>query len=84
MIQAGMDVCRLNFSHGEHASHQEVFDRVRRLSAKYNNQVAILCDVQGPKIRTGMMVEPFHLPFGATIRVTPQEVLGTPQRIQVK
>lgn len=84
MIQAGMDVCRLNFSHGDHASHQEIFDRVRRLSAKYNNQVAILCDVQGPKIRTGMMVEPFYLPLGDTIRVTSQEVLGTPQRIQIK
>lgn len=84
MIQAGMDVCRLNFSHGSYATHQETFDRVRRLSAKYNNQVAILCDVQGPKIRTGNMAEPFFLPQGATIRVTPQEVLGTNERIQVK
>ena len=84
MIQAGMDVCRLNFSHGDHASHQEIFNRVRKLSAKYNNQVAILCDIQGPKIRTGLMVEPFYLPLGETIRVTSQEVLGTPQRIHIK
>ena len=84
MIKAGMDVCRLNFSHGEHSTHQEVFDRVRKLSAKYNNNVAILCDVQGPKIRTGIMKEPFKLSFGDTIRVTPQEVTGTPQRIQIK
>jgi pyruvate kinase len=84
MIQAGMDVCRLNFSHGEHKSHQGIFDRVRKLSAKYNNSVAILCDVQGPKIRTGIMKEPFTIAYGDTIRVTPQEVIGTPERIQIK
>lgn len=54
------------------------------LSAKYSNSVAILCDVQGPKIRTGMMEEPFSIAFGDTIRVTPQEVIGTPERIQIK
>jgi pyruvate kinase len=39
MIMAGMDVVRLNFSHGEHSAHKELFDCVRRLSNKYNNQV---------------------------------------------
>ena len=47
MIAAGMDVCRLNFSHGEHEVHKEIFDRIRNISAKWNNQVAILCDIQG-------------------------------------
>jgi pyruvate kinase len=84
MIQAGMDVCRLNFSHGDHASHQVIFDRVRQLSAKYNNSVAILCDVQGPKIRTGIMEAPFTISYGDTIRVTPKEIVGTPERIQIK
>jgi pyruvate kinase len=83
MIQAGMDVCRLNFSHGEHSDHKELFDRVRELSRKWNDQVAILCDIQGPKIRTGKMKEPFHLGKGDVIRVTPQEILGTPERIQI-
>jgi pyruvate kinase len=42
MILAGMDVVRLNFSHGEHSAHKELFDRVRRLSKKYNDQVEYL------------------------------------------
>ena len=50
MIKAGMDVCRLNFSHGEHSAHKEIFDRIRNISAKYNNQVAILCDIQGQSV----------------------------------
>lgn len=79
-----MDVCRLNFSHGSHESHQVIFDRVRQLSAKYNNSVAILCDVQGPKIRTGIMEAPFSIALGDTIRVTPNEIVGTPERIQIK
>jgi pyruvate kinase len=58
MIKAGMDVVRLNFSHGDYSAHQELFDRVRKLSKKWNNQVAILADIQGPKIRTGKMKEP--------------------------
>ena len=84
MIKSGMDVCRLNFSHGAHADHKELFDRVRKLSAKYNDQVGILCDIQGPKIRTGKMKEPFEIGRGDTIRVTPESgVLGTPERISI-
>jgi len=83
MIQAGMDVCRLNFSHGDHASHKETFDRVRKLSAKYNNQVGILCDIQGPKIRTGKMKEPFTLNVGDEVRVTPQPITGTKERFSI-
>jgi pyruvate kinase len=45
-----MDVCRLNFSHGEHAVHKEIFDRIRNLSAEWNNQVGILCDIQGTAV----------------------------------
>jgi pyruvate kinase len=84
MIQAGMDVVRLNFSHGAHEKHQETFELVRRLSARYDQQVAILCDIQGPKIRTGKMKEHFLINVGDVIRVTPESILGTPQRIQVK
>ena len=83
MILAGMDVCRLNFSHGDYPFHQETFDRIRRLSKKYNDQVAILCDIQGPKIRTGKMATPFHINLGDTIRVTPDVILGTKERITI-
>lgn len=49
-----MDVVRLNFSHGDHAYHTKMFNLVRELSAKYDEQVSIACDIQGPKIRTGL------------------------------
>ena len=63
--------------------HQEVFNKIRRLGEKYNNQVAILCDIQGPKIRTGKMKEAFEVNVGDMIRVTPKSVVGTPERIQI-
>ena len=83
MILAGMDVCRLNFSHGKYESHKETFDTVRRLGEKYDHQVAVLCDIQGPKIRTGKMKKPFEVSVGDTIRVTPSSCEGNPDRIQI-
>src|SRR5205814_6255777 len=53
MIRAGMDVARLNFSHGTHQEHRERLDLVRALSRKLRRPVAILQDLQGPKIRLG-------------------------------
>lgn len=83
MILAGMDVCRLNFSHGKYESHKETFNTVRRLGEKYGHQVAVLCDIQGPKIRTGKMEKPFEVSVGDTIRVTPSSCEGNPDRIQI-
>ena len=53
LVDAGMDVARLNFSHGERADHAEVYARVRRASDESGHAVAILVDLQGPKIRVG-------------------------------
>lgn len=52
MIESGMDCVRLNFSHGTQEDHRALFGRVKTLSAKFGHQVAIMCDIQGPKIRT--------------------------------
>jgi len=52
MIEAGMNVVRLNFSHGEHAWHKGVIDRVRELSEELKTPIGILADLQGPRIRT--------------------------------
>lgn len=84
MILAGMDIVRLNFSHGTHDEHRKIFDTVRQLSAKYDNQVSIMCDIQGPKIRTGRMEKAFSINEGAQIKVTPEKILGNSERIQVK
>ncbi|HUS80939.1 MAG TPA: pyruvate kinase, partial [Armatimonadota bacterium] len=53
LIDEGMDVARLNFSHGNHASHRTIFERVRKVAAERGEFVAILGDLQGPKIRVG-------------------------------
>lgn len=54
LVQAGVNVFRLNFSHGEHAWHQGIINRVRELSHELNQSIGILADMQGPRIRTGV------------------------------
>src|SRR6516164_9452133 len=56
LIEAGLDICRLNFSHGTHELHRKNLELVRRLARETGRHVAILQDLQGPKIRTGKML----------------------------
>ena len=53
MVKEGVNVVRLNFSHGDHKSHKESMDMVRKVSRKLDQPIAILQDISGPKIRTG-------------------------------
>src|SRR4029453_10121882 len=53
LVAAGLDVARLNFSHGTHEEHAEVIDRIREGEARWGRRIAILQDLQGPKIRLG-------------------------------
>ena len=53
LIEAGMDVARLNFSHGTHDDHQRAVDAIRDASARYRKAITILGDLSGPKIRAG-------------------------------
>ena len=55
MVEAGLDVVRLNFSHGEKADHQARFELVRSVATERNRNLAILVDLQGPKIRVGLV-----------------------------
>lgn len=65
LILEGMDIARLNFSHGSHEYHKKTLDRVRQLNAELTNaNVAILLDLQGPKIRIGALAEPFPIAPG--------------------
>lgn len=57
MIKAGMNVARLNFSHGDHPSHGKLIKSIRSFASKYGEPVAILQDLCGPKIRLGMLAE---------------------------
>ena len=64
LIETGMDVARLNFSHGTHTEHFEMMKKVRSASAITKEPIAILLDLQGPKIRTGKLKEPMELKMG--------------------
>lgn len=69
MVEAGMDVVRLNFSHNEHSWHKDVINRVRELSHELNRPIGILADMQGPRIRTEVK-EDFDFKKGDRIRVS--------------
>jgi pyruvate kinase len=84
MFNAGLDVCRLNFSHGSQADHQEVLDTIRSINEKYNYNVGILADLQGPKIRIGKVQDGgIQLVNGARTTITTQECIGTEERIYI-
>ncbi len=78
LVRAGLDVARLNFSHGDHETHRRYADRVRRAAAEEGRAVAILQDVQGPKIRVGTLPEePLTLTAGDEVRLEPART-GSP------
>lgn len=84
MFNAGLDVCRLNFSHGSQADHQAVLDTIRDINQKYNYNVGILADLQGPKIRIGMVKDGgIHLVNGARTIITTQKCVGDEERIYI-
>lgn len=74
MIRKGMNVARINFSHGDYDTHGKTIDKIRRIAAEENAVVAVMCDLQGPKIRIGKVLdEPLNLEPGDTVRLTLQE-----------
>ena len=83
LMLAGMDVARLNFSHGEHREHAEVIQRLRKVAAELGRTICILQDLQGPKIRTGRLKDrvPVVLQTGKIITITSGDVLGTADQI---
>jgi len=84
MFNAGLDVCRLNFSHGSQADHQAVLDTIRDLNKKYEYNVGILADLQGPKIRIGLVKEGgINLINGNTTVITTNECIGNEERIYI-
>lgn len=84
MIKAGVDVCRLNFSHGSQAVHQEVINTIREINKQYKTHVGILADLQGPKIRIGMVQDGgIHLINGNKIELTTKELIGNDQQVYI-
>lgn len=84
MIQAGMNVMRLNMSHGDHEEHRVRIINGRKASEALNVPIAILLDLAGPKIRTGIYeTERITLTEGSSLILTTEEVIGTPEKIYV-
>jgi len=83
MIGAGMNVARLNFSHGDFDSHQKSIELIRAAAAQKAAHVAIMQDLSGPKIRTGPMAAPVLLPDGGTLILTNRDVIGNAQEVGV-
>src|ERR1043165_8941266 len=67
LVQAGMNVARMNFSHGTHEQHAERIALIHKVSEKLGVAVGILQDLQGPKIRVGELSEPVQLSEGETV-----------------
>jgi pyruvate kinase len=83
LLRIGMDVARLNFSHGTHEDHAHNIERLRRAAEREARTVCILQDLQGPKIRTGQLErhEPVLLQTGSVVTITPKDVPGNATRI---
>jgi pyruvate kinase len=82
LVDAGMDVARLNFSHGSHADHDRVFHLVREASQATGRPVGILADLQGPKIRLGRFAEnQVEWRTGETVTITSEDILGSHDRV---
>ncbi len=84
MIKAGVDVCRLNFSHGSQEDHQKVIDTIREINKQYKTNVGMLADLQGPKIRIGKVKEGgIQLINGSRIEITTNELIGNEKQIYI-
>jgi pyruvate kinase len=84
MIRAGADVCRINFSHGSHENVAEQIKNIRATNKKLDAHTAILADLQGPKLRIGMVENNgVELVAGREITITTEECIGTAERIYI-
>ena len=78
LINAGVNVFRQNFSHGDHSYHRETYARIRKAAKELNKTVSVLADLCGPKIRTGKFENnKVELVNNQTITVTTREIIGT-------
>jgi pyruvate kinase len=82
LVEAGMDVARMNFSHGDYSDHKASYDRVRAASNATGRAVGLLADLQGPKIRIGRFADgPTYWADGETVRITVADCQGNHDRV---
>ena len=84
LIRAGLNVARLNFSHGTFEQHAEVISHIRKISEALGRRVAIMGDLPGPKMRLGQIdPEPIFVEAGDALMLTSEDVLGSASRISM-
>ena len=76
MVKAGVNVFRLNFSHGTHEYHKSNIDKIRNIEKRLNKRIGILQDICGPKIRVGKLSEPFYLKAGDELSIYAEDIVG--------
>src|SRR5580765_7131143 len=81
MIEAGMDVARMNFSHSTHEDHQNTVDVIRRYNEEFKSNICLLGDLQGPKLRVGMVQNnEIFLESGRKILLTSEDSISTTEK----
>ncbi|MDJ0807400.1 MAG: pyruvate kinase [Gammaproteobacteria bacterium] len=84
LLRAGMDIARLNFSHGDFATHERNIAKLRQAAENTGRRLAIMADLPGPKMRIGELTdEPVELQIGDRMVLTTDEILGDQQRVSV-
>ena len=82
LLDAGMNVARMNFSHGDYADHKSTYDRLRAAAKAADKALAILADLQGPKIRLGRFSDgPHEWSTGDLVTITVDDIVGTRERV---
>jgi len=81
MIRAGVNVFRVNFSHGDHDTHRRTIKLIKEINEEYNCKTAVLADLQGPKLRIGDVEEGAVINEGDTLTFTTEKVAGTAKRV---
>lgn len=81
MMESGVDVFRLNFSHGSHEDHASVIENIRQLNDELKNYTAILADLQGPKLRVGVVEDDQFLEVGNELVFTTNECVGNAKKV---
>lgn len=81
MIAAGVNVFRVNFSHGDHETHRRTIQLIKSINEEYNHKIAVLADLQGPKLRIGDVEEGAEIHPGDTLTFTTNKVEGTSELV---
>lgn len=83
MIHGGMNIARVNFSHGSYEDHQKVIDNIRKINIKLGVHIGILADLQGPKIRLGQVKSGTVIRNGHQITITTKECIGNAKKVYI-